>query len=64
MTLRIHTDGDTLTIQIHSKTGTAQDFARLLREAGAPPDQAGYLGQMLFAAYRLGVSVVTIGEPS
>jgi hypothetical protein len=64
VTLRIHVPGDTLTIQIDSETGAAPDFARQLREAGAPPEQAGALGRILEAAASLGVRIVTLGEPS
>jgi hypothetical protein len=64
VTLRIHVPGDTLTVEIHSETNAAQDFARLLRELGAPPEQAGALGRILADVARLGVGVVTIGEPS
>ncbi len=64
MTLRIHVPGDTLTVEIHSETTAAPAFARLLWELGAPPAQAGALGRILADVARLGVGVVTIGEPS
>lgn len=63
MILRIHVDGHPHDIQIHSETGTAQDFARLLLELGAPPEQAGALGRILEAAAVLGIFTVTLGEP-
>lgn len=52
-----------LTIRIHSATNTAQDFARLLREAGCPPEQAGAFGRMLAAAAEVGFEVVTVEAP-